>query len=69
MVQAGTYGIAVLIVSCPCAVGLAAPMVTVIAGGVAADNGVILKRAKIIEAAHNATKWCSIRRVHLLPGN
>lgn len=52
-VQAVTYAIAVLIISCPCAIGLAVPMVTVIAGGVAADNGVVFKSADTIEVAKN----------------
>ena len=54
-VQAVTYAIAVLIISCPCAIGLAVPMVTVIAGGVAAKNGVIFKSADTIETAKNIT--------------
>ncbi|RDW65043.1 hypothetical protein BP6252_10694 [Coleophoma cylindrospora] len=54
-VQAVTYAIAVLIISCPCAIGLAVPMVIVIAGGVAAERGVIFKTADTIEAARNVT--------------
>ena len=42
-INAMTYAISALIVSCPCAIGLAVPMVLVIAGGVAAKNGVIFK--------------------------
>lgn len=38
-----TYAVSVLIVSCPCAIGLAVPMVLVIAGGVAAKHGIIVK--------------------------
>lgn len=48
-----TYAISALIVSCPCAIGLAVPMVLVIAGGVAAKNGVIFKSAETIEMARN----------------
>ncbi|KAK8153606.1 copper-translocating P-type ATPase [Phyllosticta citrichinensis] len=40
-VQAITYAIATLIVSCPCAIGLAVPMVVVMASGIAAKNGVV----------------------------
>ncbi|PNS20621.1 Copper-transporting ATPase ccc2 [Sphaceloma murrayae] len=50
-----TYGIAVLAVSCPCALGLAVPMVLVIAGGVAARNGVIVKSADAIERGYKVT--------------
>ncbi|KAF7952466.1 uncharacterized protein EAE97_001963 [Botrytis byssoidea] len=52
-IKAMTYAISALIVSCPCAVGLAVPMVLVIAGGVAAKNGVIFKSAETIEKARN----------------
>ncbi|KAH6897457.1 copper-translocating P-type ATPase [Thelonectria olida] len=51
VIQAVTYGITVLIVSCPCAIGLAVPMVVVIATGVAAERGVIFKSSESIELA------------------
>lgn len=35
-INAMTYAISALIVSCPCAIGLAVPMVVLIAGGVGA---------------------------------
>lgn len=50
-IQAITYAITVLIVSCPCAIGLAVPMVVVIATGVAAERGVIFKSADALEIA------------------
>jgi Cd2+-exporting ATPase len=49
--EAVTYAIAVLVVSCPCAIGLAVPMVIVIAGGVAADHGVVFKTAQTLQYA------------------
>ncbi|QHS71850.1 cation-transporting P-type ATPase PCA1 [Saccharomyces paradoxus] len=55
VIQATIYAITVLIVSCPCAIGLAVPMVFVIASGVAAKRGVIFKSAESIEAAHNTS--------------
>lgn len=55
VVQAITYAIAVLIVSCPCAIGLAVPMVVVIAGGVGARHGVVFKTAETIEIARNVS--------------
>jgi heavy metal translocating P-type ATPase len=54
-IQAITYAITVLIVSCPCAIGLAVPMVIVVASGVAAKRGVIFKTASSIEIAHKTT--------------
>ncbi|CEL12024.1 hypothetical protein ASPCAL15117 [Aspergillus calidoustus] len=47
-----SYCIAVLAVSCPCALGLAVPMVLVIAGGVAAQAGVIIRQADAIERSY-----------------
>jgi heavy metal translocating P-type ATPase len=55
IIQAITYAITVLIVSCPCAIGLAVPMVIVVASGVAAKRGVIFKTASSIEIAHKTT--------------
>ena len=54
-ISAMTYAMSTLIVSCPCAVGLAVPMVTIIVGGVGARNGLILKSAQTIECARNIT--------------
>lgn len=51
-IQAITYAITVLIVSCPCAIGLAVPMVIVISSGIAAERGIIFKSADAIELAH-----------------
>ncbi|PTB67796.1 heavy metal translocatin [Trichoderma citrinoviride] len=54
-IQAVTYAITVLIVSCPCAIGLAVPMVVVIASGVAAERGVVFKSAEGLEVAHKTS--------------
>lgn len=54
-IQAITYAITVLIVSCPCAIGLAVPMVIVIASGVAAEKGVVFKSSDAIEVAHRTS--------------
>lgn len=55
VVQATTYAITVLIVSCPCAIGLAVPMVIVVASGAAAERGVIFKSADAIEVAYKTS--------------
>ncbi|ETS86331.1 hypothetical protein PFICI_00159 [Pestalotiopsis fici W106-1] len=55
VVNAITYAITVLIVSCPCAIGLATPMVIVVASGRAADRGVIFKSSEALEIAHKTS--------------
>ncbi|KAF2203575.1 heavy metal translocatin [Delitschia confertaspora ATCC 74209] len=55
VVMAFTYAIATLIVSCPCAIALAVPMVVLIAAGVAARYGIIFRDPQKIEIARNAT--------------
>jgi len=54
-IQAITYAITVLIVSCPYAIGLAVPMVIVIVSGVAAERGIIFKSADAIEVAYKTS--------------
>jgi P-type E1-E2 ATPase len=54
-VQAVTYAVATLIVSCPCAIGLAVPMVVLIASGVAARFGIIFRDPTMLETARNVT--------------
>ncbi|CAP68205.1 uncharacterized protein PODANS_7_4720 [Podospora anserina S mat+] len=54
IIEAVTYAITVLIVCCPCAIGLAVPMVVVITTGVGAEHGVIFKSAESIEVAYQA---------------
>ena len=49
VVNAITYGVSVLIVSCPCAIGLCIPMVIVVGGGAAAKHGIIVKAATAYE--------------------
>lgn len=53
--DAVTYAVAVLAVSCPCALGLAVPMVLVVAGGIAARGGVVIKSAQCTEMARKVT--------------
>ena len=55
VLTATTYAIATLIVSCPCAIGLAVPMVVIIASGVAARYGIILRDPQMLEVARKVT--------------
>ncbi|KAI1125056.1 E1-E2 ATPase-domain-containing protein [Nemania abortiva] len=50
-----TYAVAVLAVSCPCGLGLAVPMVLVVANGIAARGGVIVKSAECTERSRKVT--------------
>ncbi|HJV89915.1 MAG TPA: cation-translocating P-type ATPase [Holophagaceae bacterium] len=49
--QALMAGVAVLVVACPCALGLATPMVLIQAVGECARRGILLKGGEVLEAA------------------
>lgn len=68
-IDAMTYAISTLIVSCPCAIGLAVPMVLVIAGGVGARYGLILKSARSLEIGRKITHVVFDKTGTLTEGN
>ena len=49
LAQSFNYGISVLVISCPCALGLATPVAVMVASGVGAKNNLLFKNSEVLE--------------------
>ena len=48
-----TASIAVLVIACPCALGLATPVALLVASGRGATRGIVLREPRVLEVARN----------------
>ena len=63
------YGISVLVISCPCALGLATPVAVMVVAGKGASLGVLYKNAESIEALSKAEVIVLDKTATLTEGN